>query len=110
MLALKRPWTDALGRPTSDEAKLLSNNIEAAVEALYADVAGSQVANVIKLQPAAFDTETLAFVDLGSSKNADAKALKAAMEKKLSQGRLGDGLDVKEPGDNWWRIISGPGS
>ena len=58
-------------------------------------------------------TETLVFLDLGSRRNNDTAQLKSVLEAKLRQGRLasgeGGGLEVREPGDNWFRVISGPG-
>ena len=56
-------------------------------------------------------TETLVFLDLGSRQNNDTAQLRSVLEKKLRQGQLGmgGGLDVREPGDNWFRVISGPG-
>ena len=50
------------------------------------------------------------FLDLGSRRNNDTAQLKSVLEAKLRQGRLsGEGLEVREPGDNWFRVISGPG-
>ena len=54
-------------------------------------------------------TETLVFLDLGSRQNNDTAQLRSVLEAKLRQGRLAGGLDVREPGDNWFRVISGPG-
>ena len=54
-------------------------------------------------------TETLVFLDLGSRRNNDTAQLKSVLEAKLRQGRLSGGLEVREPGDNWFRVISGPG-
>ena len=60
-------------------------------------------------------TETLVFLDLGSRRNNDTAQLRSILEGKLRSGRLaaaggeGGGLEVREPGDNWFRVISGPG-
>ena len=52
------------------------------------------------------------FLDLGSRRNNDTAQLRSVLEAKLRQGRLASGeggLEVREPGDNWFRVISGPG-
>ena len=54
-------------------------------------------------------TETLVFLDLGSRRNNDTAQLKSVLKAKLRTGRLEGGLEVREPGDNWFRVISGPG-
>ena len=58
---------------------------------------------------AKLDTETLVFLDLGSRQNNDTAQLRSVLQQRLSEGSLGDGLEVSEPGDNWFRVISGPG-
>ena len=69
-----------------------------------------RVAHSSLRRSAKLGTETLVFLDLGSRRNNDTAQLKSVLEAKLRQGRLsGEGLEVREPGDNWFRVISGPG-
>ena len=66
-----------------------------------------------RTRSAKLGTETLVFLDLGSRQNNDTAQLRSVLEERLRRGRLleaeGGGLDVREPGDNWFRVISGPG-
>ena len=73
-----------------------------------------RVAHSSLRRSAKLGTETLVFLDLGSRRNNDTSQLRSILEGKLRSGRLaaggeGGGLEVREPGDNWFRVISGPG-